>query len=159
MKIITCILTCTHTFMFIIYIYIYIHTYISGFLPGKYCKTVSLLKMSFHFLRGHVVCDGSNWRGGRCEPPPPPPPPKGVRGLSPLIFVKFYTIETRRQETASPVLKTDSVDTVFAFYYARKMQPATLNHTFRAILHIQQPFYFIYVFNFIFWKIELRNSI
>ena len=83
----------------------------------------------------------------------------GSSGPSPRIILNFTP--SRLQETASPVLKTDAVDTVFTFYYARKMQPATLNHTFRAILQIQQPFYFIsfiYLY-FIFWKIEFRNSI
>ena len=72
---------------------------------------------------------------------------KGVQGAHPQDSFLNFT-PSRRQETASPVLKTDSVDTVFTFYYARKMLTATLNRTFRAVLlravlHIQQPFYFI----------------
>ena len=83
----------------------------------------------------------------------PPPHPKGVQGLSPGIVLNFTP--SGRQETASPVLKTDSVDTVFTFYYARKMQPPTLNRTFRAVLHIQRPFYFIYfIYFFLFSFLE-----
>ena len=55
------------------------------------------------------------------------------------------------QETASLVLKTDSV---FTFYYARKMQQATLNRTFRAVLHIHLPFYFIYFIYLFFYFLE-----
>ena len=39
--------------------------------------------------------------------------PKGVQGLITGMFLKFTL--SRRQETASPVMKTDSVDTVFIF--------------------------------------------
>ena len=82
------------------------------------------------------MAEGSSWwfffGGGLWAP----------RGSAPKCFLNFTP--SRRQETASPVLKTDSVDTVFTFYYARKMQPATLNRTFRAVLHIQRPFSFIF---------------
>ena len=79
--------------------------------------------------------------------------PKGVQGLSPGFFLNYTP--SRHQETASPVLKTDSVDKVFTFYYARKIQPATLNRTFRAILHIQRPFYFIsFIYLFLFYFLE-----
>ena len=62
------------------------------------------------------MADGSSWDlGGEL--------PKGIQRLSPGIFLNFTP--SRRQETASPVLETDSVDTVFTFYYARKIEPAT----------------------------------
>ena len=80
----------------------------------------------------------------------------GVQGISPGIVLNFT-----RQETASPVPKTDSVDKVFTFYYARKILPATLNRNLRNVLHIQRPFYLYYSFLyfFFFWKIEFRDSI
>ena len=110
----------------------------TGFFPGKYCRAVSLLKIEFSFpLRP---------RSGRGQE---------VKRISPGIVLNFTP--SRPHETASPVLKTVSVDTVFTFYYAREMQPATLNRTFRAVLHIQRPFYFI-SFIFFFWKIEFRNT-
>ena len=118
-----------------IHMYTNIYTY-TGFFPWKYYRAVSLLKIEFSFpsspCSGHGQEPGAWWLG--------------VQWLSPRIVLNFTP--SRRQETASPVLKSDSVDTVFTFYYARKMQPATLNSTFRAVLHIQQPFYFISFISF-----------
>ena len=67
-------------------------------------------------------------------------------GVGPGFSLNFTP--SRRQEAAFPALKTGSVDTLFTFYYARKMQPANLNRTFRAVLHIQRPFYLIFFIYF-----------
>ena len=75
----------------------------------EYCRAVSLLKIEFSFPSRSHSGQGQE---------------QGVQGLIPGIVLNFTS--SRRRGTASPVLKTDSVDIVFTFYYARKMQPATI---------------------------------